>query len=153
MRYAAPTTPQPLAGSVSLTAADQLDPGEYVLLVMDDPFLRARVRAQIHELGLVVQESITVRRAIARVACSAPSLVVLDLWVEHGEGILFLEALRTADSQLMVPVLLLGDDPRSAVQVRALTLGAVGPVPMVESSAIAPWIERTLERNEPEPSI
>jgi CheY-like chemotaxis protein len=142
MRYATASAP---ADRAVLVAAEHCEPGGYVLLVMDDPFLRKRLRGQVLDLGLPVQEAISVRRALARFSSGAPSLVVLDLWVDRGEGLAFLEALQAAEPESRVPVLLVGDDPRADVQIRALALGATGPIPLGESSEIAPWIEQALE--------
>src|SRR5262245_38236142 len=124
----------------------QLEAAGYLLLVMDDPFLRRTARAQAESLGLVVQEGCSVRRALTRLAARKPELVLLDLWVDRGEGLRFMEGLREADPQRRIPVLLVGDDPRADVQVRALQLGAEGPIPLTEMPELSRWLDRALAR-------
>ncbi len=116
----------------------------YVLIVMDDRFLRKRLREQVAALGFDVREGLSVRRALDRLTDAMPSLVLLDLWIDHGAGLAFLDGLRERDPEHRIPVLLIGDDPRAAVQVRALDLGALGPVPLADAGEMAAWIERVL---------
>jgi len=134
----------PLVMAAALLAAPQLDTQGYVLLVMDDPFLRQTARAQAESLGLPVQEGLSVKRALARLSAQKPELVLLDLWIDRGEGLKFMEGLRRADPFGHVPVLLVGDDPRADVQVRALQLGAEGPIPLTEMAELSPWLDRVL---------
>jgi CheY-like chemotaxis protein len=130
--------------SACLLPTTRLDPEGYVLLVIDDPFLRRTVRPQVAALGLPLQEGLSVRRALARVASARPSLVLLDLWVDHGEGLGFLESLRTRDPGRLIPVMLVGDDPRADVQLSAFSLGATGPIPFAEVARLGPWLEKAL---------
>ncbi len=131
--------------ATALYPAARLDPPGYVLMVMDDPFLRGVVRLQVGALGLPVQEGLSVRRAFARIDAAPPAVILLDLWVDHGQGLTLLERWRGRGDGARVPVLLVGDDPRAEVQLGALALGAEGPIPLTEVSRIGPWLERVLE--------
>lgn len=128
----------------SLLPAPRQEPSGYVLLVMDDPFVRRLARSHVEELGLPVQEGLSVSRALARVRTCAPLLVLLDPWVEHGSGLAFLEALR--DLHGGVPVLLVGEESRPLVRDRALALRADGPIQVHDGPALSAWLDEAVRR-------
>jgi two-component system chemotaxis response regulator CheY len=117
---------------------------ERVLLVADDLFLRKLVREQAEILGLSVQEASTPSRALDRLRDAPPDLVLLDTWIEHGNGLPFLEALRNDPVWRRMPVLLIGSESRPDVREAARDLGAVGPLAVRRMEEILGWIQRTL---------
>jgi CheY-like chemotaxis protein len=137
--------------STALLATARQDPASYVLVVADDVFIRKLVRGQLEAMGLSVQEALSVARGVSRFRAAPPSLVLLDLWVEHGAGIGFIEETRGHPADA-VPVLLLGAESRPDVRHRAFALGAVGPVPVERISTIADWVEAALTHGREGPS-
>ena len=129
--------------STMLLPADRQEPAGYVLVVAHDVFLRKLVRRQIEEMGLEVQEALSVERGLGRVRAAVPSLVLLDPWVDNGLGLGFLEVLRAQRRDL--PVMLVGAEPRGELRRRGLELGALGHVPLAGLASIACWVEAALD--------
>ena len=117
-----------------------------VLVVADDPFLRKLARRQLESLGCVAHEVVSVSRALARIAERTPDLILLDLWVDHGEGLALLERLRAHAATRKTPVLLVGMEPRLEVRTRAFALGASGPAPVYESGVFGSCVDAALDR-------
>jgi DNA-binding NtrC family response regulator len=128
--------------STALLPAEQLEPAGYVLVIADDVFLRKLVRRQLEEMGLAVQESLSVSRGLLRVRAAWPSLVLLDPWVDHGAGLGFMEGVR--GQRRDVPVLLVGAEPRAASLRRAVEMGALGHVPLEQIGSISDWVDAAL---------
>jgi DNA-binding response OmpR family regulator len=132
--------------STALFASERQDVEGHVLVVAEDLFLRKLLRQRLEDQGLYVREALTAARGLLRVHDSRPALVLLDPWIEHGRGLAFLEGLRARDDGQVVPVVLVGVEPREEVLERAHRLGATGPF---STSELGPWIERALEPEAP----
>lgn len=109
---------------MALSIAGQQETEPEALLVTDDAFLRGILRQRLNEAGFDVQEALSVRRALAYLNAHAPLVVFLDLWIERGGGLRFLEEARETLVGRTLPVLLLGVEPRPEIRSRALELGA-----------------------------
>ena len=129
--------------STALLPAGVQEPAEDVLIVVEDRFLRKRVREQVEGMGLRAREAVSASRALTRVREARPTLILLDLWIDHGRRPGLLEDLRWRGSP-PIPVLLLGEDPHQDGKLRAAAVGALGPVSLRGLGSIAAWIERTL---------
>lgn len=108
----------------ALSIARQQETEADALLVTDDAFLRGILRQRLNEAGFDVQEALSVRRALEYLKTRRPGVVFLDLWIERGGGLRFLEEARETPVGRTLPVLLLGVEPRPEIRRRALELGA-----------------------------
>jgi CheY-like chemotaxis protein len=135
--------------AVPTSGGDGLDSGcGHVLVVMEDLFLRKLVRRQLEDAGYGVTEALSVDRALQRVRAETPDIVLLDTWVDRGDGMRLLEALRADDEQLELPVLLIGSDTRADVRRRSEELGGLGPLPISHAGSVDLWVEEVLERGD-----
>ncbi len=91
------------------------------LLVEDEPQIRRFVRAALEEEGWTVHESETVRRGLIDAGTRAPDLVILDLGLPDGDGIGFIDDIRTWSG---VPVIVLSARTAEADKIAALDAGA-----------------------------
>ncbi len=97
------------------------DPAPVALLVEDEPQIRRFVRAALEEEGWTVHESETVRRGLIDAGTRAPDLVILDLGLPDGDGIGFIDDIRTWSG---VPVIVLSARTAEADKIAALDAGA-----------------------------
>jgi len=98
-----PHTDQPLTAAVAGTAHTG---AVRVLLVDDDPDLRALARRALVRDGHEVSEACDGGEALKMVADSIPDLIVLDLLMPHVDGLEVLAALREKPDTARIPVLL-----------------------------------------------
>jgi signal transduction histidine kinase/DNA-binding response OmpR family regulator len=77
-----------------------------VLVVEDDPVLRALVRGMLQKEGCVVAEAENGRVALERVAENRPELILLDLMMPEMDGFTFIEALRQNEAWRAIPVVM-----------------------------------------------
>jgi CheY-like chemotaxis protein len=120
--------------------------GPNVLLVMEDMFFRKLLRRQLQRAGYVVNEALSVERALHRLSSAVPDVVLLDTWIDHGGGLRLLELLRADERRADMPVLLVGNDTRPSVRRRGAELGALGPLPIAESLGVEHWVHDALAR-------
>lgn len=92
-----------------------------VLIVDDEPRLRALLRTALSAAGYRVVEAETVRRAVIEAANHKPDLVVLDLGLPDGDGHDVVKAIRTWSP---MPILVLSARIDDAQKIRALDAGA-----------------------------
>ncbi len=78
-----------------------------VLVVEDDPSVREIVRRALSQEGLKVLEAANGIEALARLAESPPSLILLDLMMPELDGFGFIEELRRRDEWSRIPVVVL----------------------------------------------
>jgi CheY-like chemotaxis protein len=130
--------------STALLAEGCQERPDYVLVVAEDVFLRKTLRTQLEEMGHVVQEALSVARAVARLEAGPPWLLLLDLWIGRGGGLELLEQLQERGDIEPVPVILVGAETRGNVRRRAYDLGVVGQIPLGSLSRIGPWLEAAL---------
>jgi len=78
-----------------------------VLVVEDDPSVREIIRRALSQEGLKVLEAANGIEALARLAESPPSLILLDLMMPELDGFGFIEELRRRDDWNKIPVVVL----------------------------------------------
>jgi CheY-like chemotaxis protein len=91
--------------------------GSHILVVDDDPDLRALVKAALMKDGHVIREASSGQAALASIMARAPALVLLDLLMPEQGGLEVLELLRSRPATAALPVLVLTalDDPTSTL--------------------------------------
>ncbi len=99
-------------------AAEQAGPG--VLVVDDDPAIRALLRQTLAQAGYGVSEAATATQALAQRAAQAPDLALLDLGLPDRDGLEILPQLVAAG----LAVVVLSARDATAEKVAALDLGA-----------------------------
>jgi CheY-like chemotaxis protein len=111
---------QPLVGAgdreaaMSRPSAEPTDGGR-VLIVDDDPDLRALARMALAKGGFIVLEAGSAAEALQSVLAAPPSMVVLDVLMPEVDGLELLRRLRELPALQRLPVLMLTslDDPQS----------------------------------------
>jgi len=78
-----------------------------VLVVEDDPSVREIIRRALSQEGLKVLEAANGIEALARLAESPPSLILLDLMMPELDGFGFIDELRRKDEWNKIPVVVL----------------------------------------------
>ncbi len=78
-----------------------------VLVVEDDPSVREIIRRALSQEGLKVLEAANGIEALARLAESPPSLILLDLMMPELDGFGFVDELRRHDEWSKIPVVVL----------------------------------------------
>lgn len=91
------------------------------LLVEDEPQIRRFVRAALEEEGWRVYEAATVQRGLIDAGTRSPDLVILDLGLPDGDGIDFINDVRTWSG---IPVIVLSARTGEADKIAALDAGA-----------------------------
>jgi CheY-like chemotaxis protein len=86
-----------------------------VLVVDDDPEVRAALAGALEEEGLAVRTAANGVEALRCIAVEEPAVVLLDLQMPGMDGAALLDTLRTA--RLTTPVVLMSADTRCAAVV------------------------------------
>jgi putative two-component system response regulator len=96
-----------------------------ILIIDDEPANVALLEAILAESGYTRLKSVTDSR-LALEACHSfrPDLVLLDLMMPHLDGFTVLEALRSDNNEIFLPVIVLTADANAATKRRALAAGA-----------------------------
>src|SRR2546423_12423726 len=96
-----------------------------VLVVDDEPINVALLEAMLHNGGYFCVKSLTDSSAVMD-TCAAfdPDLVVLDLMMPQPDGFAILESLRSRQSEVFLPVIVLTADINEESRSRALAAGA-----------------------------
>jgi DNA-binding NtrC family response regulator len=128
--------------STALIPAERQEAAGYVLVVAADVFIRKLCRRQLEEMGLPVQEALSVARGLGRVRMAEPLLVLLDPWVDRGAGLGFLEEVQEQSGQIRV--LLVGAEPRAESLRRAVEMGALGHITVDRLGSIGEWVDAAL---------
>jgi two-component system, OmpR family, KDP operon response regulator KdpE len=92
-----------------------------VLLVEDEPQIRRFTGLALKAEGWQVFEVDTMRRGLIEAGTRTPDLIVLDLGLPDGDGVDFIEDVRTWSS---VPIIVLSARSNEADKIRALDAGA-----------------------------
>lgn len=92
-----------------------------VLVVDDEPQIRRFLRAALSAQGYEVIEAGSVHEALARATSDKPHMVVLDLGLPDGDGLMVVQSLRQWTD---VPILILSVRGQEADKIAALDAGA-----------------------------
>jgi DNA-binding response OmpR family regulator len=93
-----------------------------VLLIEPELAIAERIGSHLEQSGFAVDAAATWQAALELAASGAHDLVLLDLSLPEGDGIVLCRNLRRAS--LAVPVLVISSDPRVERKVQALDAGA-----------------------------
>lgn len=92
-----------------------------VLVVEDEPQIRRFVRGALEEEGCRVIESGTMTQGLVEATTRKPSLIILDLGLPDGDGLRFVEDMRTWST---VPILILSARSTENDKIDVLDAGA-----------------------------
>ncbi|MGB0682743.1 MAG: response regulator [Magnetovibrionaceae bacterium] len=96
-----------------------------VLLVDDDPMIRALLKAHLMQDGIDVTEADTGREALDSLEASElPDLVICDISMPEMDGVEFLRAVRASPQHEALPVIMLTGVDDLDVQEKCLKIGA-----------------------------
>src|SRR4029077_870098 len=96
-----------------------------ILIIDDGPANVALLEAMLAGNGLTAVKSIVdPRLAMKTIADFEPDLILLDLTMPYVDGVTVLETLRSDQSELFLPVVVLTSDINDESKMRALRAGA-----------------------------
>ncbi len=98
--------------------------GSKVLIVDDDPELVALVSTWLRKEGLDTCNASDGVGALMQVRKEQPDLIILDLGLPAGDGMVTLERLKRSSASSGIPVLVLSAQPAAEAEKRALEAGA-----------------------------
>src|SRR5438105_11235190 len=85
----------------------------HILVVDDDPNLRALLRTSFEVADIEVDEADSAKSAAAKIASRHPDVIVLDVSMPGMDGITFCRGLKADPFTRAIPVVLLTGDPTS----------------------------------------
>jgi DNA-binding NtrC family response regulator len=125
-----------------MLAAEPLKPK--ILLIDDEPSVRAPIRRYLEAHGYEVQEAPTLASGEAAFRAERPELAVLDFKLPDGDALELIPRLRNADPE--VPLIVLTGHGSIDLAVRTIKEGAEHFLTKpIELAALTTLIERTLE--------
>ncbi|HMG05944.1 MAG TPA: response regulator [Chthoniobacterales bacterium] len=96
-----------------------------ILIVDDEPLNVALLEDMLTEAGYKHLKSVTDSRLALETCDSfAPDLILLDLMMPHVDGFAILHSIRSAGSEVFLPVIVLTADANEATKRNALAAGA-----------------------------
>jgi DNA-binding response OmpR family regulator len=117
-----------MTGSPPSSEPDPADPRRLILIVDDEPSVRAMVNASIR-VGATryrVIEAATAAEALAQAEREQPDLVLLDVALPDHDGFWVCQALKTGSSTAHSPIVMLTAMSLASDRDRALEAGADG---------------------------
>jgi two-component system KDP operon response regulator KdpE len=92
-----------------------------VILIEDDPQIRRFVRSALEEEGWQVHEADTCKRGLAEAGTRKPNLVIVDLGLPDGDGIIVIQDIRGWSN---VPIIVLSARTNEDEKITVLDAGA-----------------------------
>jgi two-component system KDP operon response regulator KdpE len=92
-----------------------------VLVVEDDPAIRALMQSALAVEGFAVQTAVSVSEALAMLRHALPDVLVLDLGLPDGDGLILVHAVR---KQHALPILVVSARHQEAQKIALLDAGA-----------------------------
>jgi len=117
-----------------------------VLLLIEDVSLRQRLTERLEQLGHAVDHRTSVLSGLDRVREKMPDLILLDLEVDGGGGMPFLQILRRSQVTRFLPVLVVGEKAPSQPMQEAYDMGASGPLTPEACKDMEGWIFVAMSR-------
>lgn len=117
-----------------------------ILIVDDETDIRAMMRGILEDEGYAVREAANSDQAYEQVKAQAPSLVILDIWLQNSrhDGLEILKNLRKANP--LIPVLMISGHGTIETAVSALKVGAYDFIEKpFKTDRLLLTIERALE--------
>jgi UDP-3-O-[3-hydroxymyristoyl] N-acetylglucosamine deacetylase len=96
-----------------------------VLVVDDEPQIRASLRGILAEEGLTVLEAENGLAALRTIEQERPDLIIVDVWMPEMDGLEFLRALQSGTDRMHPPVVMISGHGNIETAVKATKLGAV----------------------------
>jgi CheY-like chemotaxis protein len=117
-----------MTGSPPSSELDPADPRRLILIVDDEPTVRAMVNASIRVGGTRyrVIEAGTAAEALAQAEREQPDLVLLDVALPDHDGFWVCQALKAGSSTAHIPIVMLTAMSLASDRDRALQAGADG---------------------------
>lgn len=97
-----------------------------VMVVDDDPILRAALRFKLEQAGYQVCAVGSGRELLAWLDLHKPDLILLDLMMPNMSGFEVLEYLRSDPALSSIPVVVVAAWAHGVTQARCMELGAAG---------------------------
>ncbi len=98
--------------------------GRLILIVEDDPDVARLVRLQLERSGFMAAVNATGEGLLAQVLELRPALLILDLMLPAGSGLLLLRQLRQHPATAALPAIILTALDGEAVRLKGFALGA-----------------------------
>lgn len=117
-----------------------------ILLLVGDEGLRKTLTDYLTQLGHDVDYRTSVLSGLDRIRERVPAIVLLDLDVDGGGGLPFLQILRRSQVTRFLPVLVVGAHSRSQAMQEAYSLGASGPLAMEACRELEGWMFLAMSR-------
>ncbi|MEC9234608.1 MAG: sigma-54 dependent transcriptional regulator [Pseudomonadota bacterium] len=97
-----------------------------ILIVDDEPDIRALVGGILEDEGYDVYHAATHQETFAQIDAVKPDLVLLDIWLENSakDGIGILEDIQDLDREVALPVIMMSGHGNIETAVKALHIGA-----------------------------
>jgi two-component system KDP operon response regulator KdpE len=92
-----------------------------VLVVEDDPEIRAMMQSSLSVEGFTVQTAVSLSEASALIQHALPDILVLDLGLPDGDGLSLVQAVRKTHT---LPILIVSARHQEAQKIQALDAGA-----------------------------
>jgi two-component system KDP operon response regulator KdpE len=92
-----------------------------VLVVEDDPEIRALIQSSLSVEGFAVQTAVSLSEASALIRHDLPDILVLDLGLPDGDGLSLVQEVRKTQS---LPILIVSARHQEAQKIQALDAGA-----------------------------
>jgi two-component system cell cycle response regulator DivK len=114
-----------------------------VLVVEDNPMNLRLVQALLVHRGHVVIDAATVDQGRARLAEGRPDVVLLDIHIPGGGGVVLLEEIRKSESLASLPVIAVTASAMSGDKERLLALGFDAYLSKpIDTRSFGPEVER-----------
>jgi CheY-like chemotaxis protein len=120
-------------------------PLQTVLIVDDDPFLRAFAVAVLEDAGYLTRQANTAVEGIVAAMQTQPDLILLDYAMPRNDGINVLEGLSGIEELGSTPVIVLSASQSDDVRMRMQALGATWLSKPVTPADLLSAVKRRLE--------
>ncbi len=121
-----------------------------VLIVDDDPDVRAGLNIRLRASGYDTGFASDALSAVAEARKSNPDVILLDLGLPAGDGFIVMQRLKAIPQLAVIPVIVVSARDRAANENRALMAGAVAFFQKpFEDAALLSAIRTTLGEEEP----
>ena len=116
-----------------------------VLIVDDDPVVRHILHSALRAEGFVTIIAADAMGALSLARTQQPDLILLDLGLPAGGGLLFLQRLRQFPRLSLIPVIVISGLEQAVHQDRALLAGATAYLPKpVQHEEVMATVHRVL---------
>lgn len=97
-----------------------------ILIVDDDPVARRLYQQALAGAGFELIIAVDAMGALTQARTQTPQLILLDLGLPAGGGLMFLERIAAFPALSQIPVIVISSKDRAANEPLAMSAGAVG---------------------------